>query len=66
MKAFDPKSFDFTAVMATAEKAQKQAFDATEKNMKTVVTLAEQNVAAWRKAADAMNAQTAKLFTPTK
>ena len=66
MNAFDPKAFDFGAAMANAEKIQKQVFDATEKNMKTVATLTEQNVASLRKAVDSVNAQTAKAFTATK
>lgn len=65
MKAFDTKAFDLTAVMANTEKFQKAFFDVTEKNLKTVVNLAEQNVASVRKAVDSVNAQTAKAFTAT-
>ena len=65
MNALDPKAFDFAGVIANVEKFQKAMFDATEKNMKTVANLAEQNVASVRKAVDAVNAQTAKAFAVT-
>jgi len=65
-KAFDPKAFDVATVMASVETAQKQAFEAAEKNMKIVADLAEQNVATFRTAVDTMNSQTAKAFTASK
>jgi len=55
MNAFDPKAFDFSAVMANTEKFQKQ----------TMTALAEQNIVTMRKAVDSINSQTSKVFSNT-
>ena len=52
---------DYTAIPAAMEKAQKEIFDQTEKNIKAMSKIFEQNLAFWRAVVNNANEQTAKF-----